>query len=239
MEEFLGTNYAIITHGVEILAAVTGLLLFKKYKGTAAKYFIWFLIYVVAIELIGNYTNYVKDYEWLHGLRDQLKGTLLEKNSWWFTICWSIGSAIFYSFFFKIQLKSNRYQKIIRAGQAIFLLFSITYITFNFDQFFTQSIPSITIGGSILVLVAVSLFLIEILSDENVLYFYKSLSFYVAAIIFIWFLIMTPLDFYDLYFSTEDWNFVVLKWQIYLFANIFMYLTFSIALICCKPEIQE
>ena len=51
MEEFLKQYYALITYGVELLAAVTGLLCLKKYKTTAAKYFIYFLVYVFILEL--------------------------------------------------------------------------------------------------------------------------------------------------------------------------------------------
>lgn len=238
LEEFLSANYARLTHGVEILAAVTGILLYRKYKETAAKYFIWFLIYVLCVEVLGNYTRYVENFEWLHPVKDQLKGSLIEKNRWWFTLFWGVGSALFYSFYFRIQLKNPVYKKIIRRGQLSFLLFSLIYIILNHNEFFTQSIPAITICGSFLVLTSVAFFFIELLKDEGALYFYKSLSFIVACTVFIWFLIMTPLVFYDIYFSKEDWNFVVLKWQIYLFANIFMYLTFTIALIWCRPRIQ-
>lgn len=238
MEEFLRANYAKLTHGVEILAAVTGLLLYKKYKGTAAKYFIWFLVYVLFIEVVGNYTRYVENIEWLHPLRDRLKGSLLETNRWWFTLFWGVGSALFYSFYFRLHLRSEVYKRVIKIGQIGFLSFSIMYVIFNINDYFTQSIPAITICGSFLLLIAVALYFIELLKDEDALYFYKTLSFIIACTVFIWFLIMTPLVFYDIYFSKEDWNFVFLKWQIYLFANIFMYLTFTFALIWCTPKTQ-
>jgi hypothetical protein len=59
LREFLLHNYGFLTRLVEIIAAVSGILVFKKYKDTAVKYFIYFLIYVAIIELIGDYTSYV------------------------------------------------------------------------------------------------------------------------------------------------------------------------------------
>jgi hypothetical protein len=47
------------------------------------------------------------------------------------------------------------------------------------------------------------------------------------------------LVFYDIYNTNGDWNFIFLKWQIYLSANVFMYLTFTFALIFCKPDIKN
>ncbi|GAL73156.1 hypothetical protein JCM19302_3037 [Jejuia pallidilutea] len=72
--------------------------------------------------------------------------------------------------------------------------------------------------------------------------FYKSLNFYISAVIFIWWLIIAPLTFYDVYYKYEigvgvfDKAFVDLRFQIFLFANLFMYLTYTFALIWCKLE---
>ena len=74
------------------------------------------------------------------------------------------------------------------------------------------------------------------LQSYKVLNFYNELYFYISSAFLIWYLITTPLIFYQIYFSTADWSFIFLKWQIFLFANVFMYLTFTFALIYCKPE---
>lgn len=44
MDDFLLAYYLPLTHGFEILAAATGLLLYKKYKNSVTKYFIFFLL---------------------------------------------------------------------------------------------------------------------------------------------------------------------------------------------------
>ena len=90
--------------------------------------------------------------------------------------------------------------------------------------------------GALIILLCTIFYFIEILQSEKILIFYKSLNFYISAAIFIWWLIVTPIVFYDIYMSNSDWNFIFLRWQIYLFANIIMYLTFTFALIWYKPE---
>ena len=76
-----------------------------------------------------------------------------------------------------------------------------------------------------------------------------STTFYISVVIFIWWLIITPLTFYDLFYGSVDLskpfrhpeffgdiNYITLRKRIYLFSNIFMYLTFIFALIWCRPE---
>ena len=69
MEEFLRNNYFLITHSLEILAAITGLLLFAKYKRIAAKYFIYFLVYITICELIAKYSYYIDKGQFFHFLK--------------------------------------------------------------------------------------------------------------------------------------------------------------------------
>ena len=57
LDEFLRSNYHLITHIVEILAAVVGIFSFKKFTSTSAKFFIIFLVYVVFVEQLKNFFN--------------------------------------------------------------------------------------------------------------------------------------------------------------------------------------
>ena len=235
MEEFLRQNYHHLTHGVELIAAVTGFLLYKKYKNTNAKYFIWFLIYLVLADFLGRYVYYIKD----DGFLSFLEGTVLEKNRWLSTLRWKIGGILFYSFYFETLLEKRHYKKILKYTRYAFFIFSIGYILWNWNDFFIKSFPVISVLGAIIIFLCTTLYFIEILQGENLLKFYKSINFYISSTILIWWLIITPLVFYDIYFTNADWNFVILKWQIYLFANIFMYLTFAFALIFCQPDINS
>ena len=110
MEEFLKQYYALITYGVELLAAVTGLLCLKKYKTTAAKYFIYFLVYVFILELLGNYPKALKYIDGAYLIKD----TLIETNYWWFNLFGRIGFSLFLSIIFYNILTIKIYKKIIK-----------------------------------------------------------------------------------------------------------------------------
>ncbi|WP_452601181.1 hypothetical protein [Pontimicrobium sp. MEBiC06410] len=227
MEEFLKYNYTLITHSVEIIAAVTGLLFYKKYKLTAAKYFIWFLVYINVCEGLAEYSNYVKN----DGILSFLDGTLFEKNYWWSALYWKIGSILFFSFYYYNILKNYRHKLIIKYTSILFMLISLIYILFHFKDFFIRNLPIISVMGALVIILCSVLYFIQILQSERILTFYKSLNFYINSAILIWWLVITPLVFYDVYFGERDWDFVILKWQIYLFSNIFMYSVFTFGLI--------
>lgn len=233
MNDFLLEYYSTITFGVEILAAVTGLILYKKYKLTAAKYFILFLAYLTIFDFIGS--NYVK-HIFNNGFLSFLEGSVFVKNFWLYTIYWKIGAPIFFAFFYFKILSENLFKIILKYASYGFLFFSLAYVVFNWNDYFIRFFPIISILGALIIFLCTVFYFIEVLQSEKILTFYKSLNFYISAAIFIWWLIITPLVFYDIYNSNSDWNFIFLKWQIYLFANIVMYLTFTFALIWCKPE---
>jgi hypothetical protein len=230
MEEFLKQYYALITYGVELLAAVTGLLCLKKYKTTAAKYFIYFLVYVFILELLGNYPKALKYIDGAYLIKD----TLIETNYWWFNLFGRIGFSLFLSIIFYNILTIKIYKKIIKHTVSILISIAFLYSFLNFQTIFKTS--DIVLTFISLILTCLVLYFLEMLQSYKVLNFYNELYFYISSAFLIWYLITTPLIFYQIYFSTADWSFIFLKWQIFLFANVFMYLTFTFALIYCKPE---
>ena len=245
IEEFCLKNYSIITKSLEILAALTGIFVYKKFKDSAAKYFIFFLIYIVLLELLGSYVRYVRPDKFLHFLM----GTLIEKNFWLYTLCWKIGAILFFNFYYFKIFKNPHFKTILKYTGFSYLGFSIVYIIFNWADFFQMSFPVFSAIGAMLIFTFSMLYFIELLQSESVLLFYKSLNFYISIVIFIWWLIVTPLAFYDIYYASFDLskpfrhpeffgdiNYVTLKRKVYLFSNIFMYLTYTFALIWCRPQ---
>ncbi|MCF1192781.1 hypothetical protein LRR18_14395 [Mangrovimonas sp. AS39] len=237
MEEFFKENYAFLTRSVEIIAALIAIFNFKKFKDSDVKYFIYFLIAVAALELIGSYPSYVVKYAFLSQVREKLHGTLIETNYWLFNIFWKLGSALFYSFYFRKILKTERFKRIIWSLTLILVAFFLIYYVFNIKYLFTRPLytPMVLLASFIIILCAIMYF-VEMLKSESILYFHKSINFYISTVVLIWWLIISPLNFYNAYFTTADWNFIILKWQIYLAANFFMYSTFGFALIYCKPN---
>ncbi|TDU39874.1 hypothetical protein BXY82_1909 [Gelidibacter sediminis] len=230
MDEFLRLNYFNITYSVEALAAITGLICFNKYKKTAIKYFIPFVIYAVLVDVMGSYPMFFAHFSVYH----IIQGTLFEKNYLYFAVFWGIGTAVFYVFFYRKILRNKRRKQFLGYTVLVFLFLAILDLVLNIDNL--ESTHNIYVGGSLLILLCVGLYFIEILESDKVLTFYKSIYFWISCVILIWFLITTPLQFYEIYFSSADWNFIFLKWQIFLFANSFMYLSFTFALLWCKPQ---
>lgn len=217
---------------VEILAAVTGLILYNKYKHTAAKYFIYFLVYIVITVIIKRYTYCVKD----DGFLSFLDGTLLEKNYWLGTISWKIGAVTFFGWYY-LKILNNKAQKnILRMSIILFIIASLFIILFTLPDFFKTSIPSIAILGALIILQCSFYYFMEILQSEKILTFYKSLNFYISCVILLFWLVKTPLVFYEQYYSKSDMDYVSLRHFINLFLISFMYLTYTIGLIVSKPE---
>ena len=232
MNNFLIEHYSLITHFVEILAAVTGILLFNKYKGSSTKYFIYFLVFIALSELASRYTFWVQEGE----LFSFLDGTVFQRNYWWGTLFWSLGSVMFYSFFFLKIIKTKRFRIILNVSRYSFLVFFFLFIIINWSDYFIRPFPVISVLGAIIIFMCSIFYFLEILESDTILSFYKSINFYIATTIFIWWLIITPIVFFHIYFRNIDWNFIHLKWMIFLVVNIFMYLTFTFALIWCKPQ---
>ncbi len=234
--DFFLNNYSFIINFIEVIAAITGIFCYKKFSNTPVKYFIYFLIYVAIIEMIGAYPTYVENFEYLSEVKELLIGTKIEKNYWFYTIFWIIGSAVFYSFYFCQFLESDISIKVLKYFTSIFVLSSIVYILFYWNSFFVSSFYFVNIFSASIILLSVVLYFVEVLKTQKILTFYKSINFYIAAVLLIFFLIKTPLLFYDVYFSRSDMDYLRLNATISILCIAFMYVTFSLALIWCKPQ---
>ncbi|MBT8269342.1 MAG: hypothetical protein HKO96_02270 [Flavobacteriaceae bacterium] len=236
MQQFLWEYYSQLTKFVEVLAAVVGILMYSKFRYTPVKYFIWILVGIASVEMIGGYTGYVEDYNFLSDLKEKLAGTWLEENNWFYTLFWEIGATLAFAYYFRSLLTNQTHKTIIKTVAAGFVVASIVIIASNFEAFFVRSFPAISILSALVIIFSVVLYLVQILQSDELLDFYKMPNFYFAATLLIWILITTPVIFYDVYFSTDDPDYVTLKYSIFLFSNIFMYLTFTLSLIWCKPK---
>jgi hypothetical protein len=214
------------------MAAITGLIVYKKFKNSYTKYFIWFICVIPFIEIFGSYTRYFRNW----GIFHLIEGTIFERNYWWFTLFWTMGSALFYSWYLEKAMVNKSFPIILRASRYMFFLISIIVIVINFDDFFIYNLSPIVLGGTALIILSCFLYFLEILTSDKVLDFYRSINFYISATLFIWFLITSTILFFDKYFNDTDWKFVLLKWQVFLISNILMYSIFTFALLWSKPE---
>ncbi|MCC1483674.1 hypothetical protein [Winogradskyella immobilis] len=217
---------------VIIIAAITGLLSYKKYKYSVIRYFTYFLIYLAFFECLMYYTYSVR----YDGILSFLDTTILRQNYWLGALYWSIGAMLFYSWFFSKFIKTKLYKKLIKWLSFLFLIFTIITIVTQFDQFFSSGLVSLRLAGNLLLVISISLYFIEILQSNKLLVFYKTNIFYIACIVFLWLLITMPLGFYNQYYNLQDPEYVKLRSAIYFYVNLFMYIGFSLVLIFGKPE---
>jgi len=139
-------------------------------------------------------------------------------------------------FYYIKILKNKTHKKIVISTGVLNLIISILYIISRLDLFFVSFLPLVSVLAAFSIIVFTTCYFIELLQSDSILMFYKLLDFYISIAIFIWWLITTPVVFYGVYNSNKDWDFVILKWEIFLISNIFMYLTFTIGLILSKPK---
>jgi hypothetical protein len=193
-------------------------------------------VYVTLFECLARYTSIIHNNESFFKVEAYLKGTKFEKNYWVYNLFWVFLGTLFLSFYYSKILKTKSFKVIIKAVTAVFLVASLIYIGFHFDSFFNSSVIFLKISALSVIILNIVLYFIEILSGEQILTFYKSFNFYASAALFIWWLVTTPMVFYQIYYSKADWNFIFLRWQIFLTANFFMYSIFTFAFIWCRRE---
>jgi hypothetical protein len=232
LEDFFRNYYTFITHSVEFIAAISGLIFFKKYKDAPAKYVVYFFVYVYFVDVLGNYPKYLHYFDAFH----LIEGLLIEKNYWWYNLFWWFGLSSFISFLNYKVIKKSIYKTVLKVFYGIYLLQTLIYAIINFDKIFSADGYFLSFASVWVIVMAVILYFLDILQSDQIMYFYKSIYFYVNALIFLWITVVAPLDFYEIYFTQADWNYVILKWQIYLGINIIFYLTLTAAIIFCKPE---
>lgn len=236
MSSFLSDNYVVIYRGAEILAAITGLLFYKKFKSKAARIFIWFLVYIQFIETLGAYPRFVKASETLGWFQELISDTIFEKNYWFYDVFWSVVGTSIIVYYFYLKSNDSFIKRIIMIALGLFLVISIVIICYNFKSLNYGYLLPLEILSLILILLVTFSYFVELLNSEKILNFYKSISFYVATGVLVFWIVVTPLSFYEQYFNGSDTAFVSLKKYVYLFSIVFMYLTFTIGFIVSKPN---
>lgn len=231
MIEFLAKNFNFITYGLEFLAALTGIICLKNYINSSTKYFIFFLIYIFIIEVLGASLVYYPDFYPVYLIR-----RIGFQMTNWYNIFWFFGSIVFvlYYFYSLLQLKQNKF--IIKIVGILFSLIMLGHFIIYFDVFMSSHPKLYQFLGLLATFISIALYFIEFLKSDSMLNIFKTFGFYASIGLFLWWLIITPVIFFDFYNTEADWHFVNLKRLIFLFANAFMYSTFTFALMYCKPE---
>ncbi|WP_299381985.1 hypothetical protein [uncultured Lacinutrix sp.] len=232
MENFLIKYYMFIIYGIQLVAVVAGLIFYKKYKATPVTFFIKIIFYLFLVQFLGSYAHYYDTFDFLNSIYN----SVFRNNYWYFTIFFDIGAIVLFSIFFQRILTVKLHVKVLKIATYLFVFFATVYLLVNYQKFFYQYFSLLQIIGALVMILSSVLYYLELLQSNTILKFYSTIYFYIASAIFVWWIITTPISFFDLYTRGSDWNFIFLEWQIYLFANFFMYLVFTIGLIVSKPE---
>jgi membrane protease YdiL (CAAX protease family) len=216
-------------------AMLSGIYSYKKFNDTLVKYFIWFLVYVLLIEILSGYYNMFSVFNLEHLIKD----SMIRQNYWWITLTWVIGAPLFYAYYFRSLLHHNLLKRILRAAFWLVLVVFGIVLFFDYRIIFSSYAMPIEIISFFVVITSVVCYFIETLSSKKIELFYKSINFYIATIVLFWWLTTTPLLFFEEYFNTRDAEYITLKWMVYLLANVFMYGGFAISLYFCKPQKNE
>lgn len=232
MIDFLYNNFSTLNYIFEALAVVTGLLCLKKYKGTAAVFFIGILVHLFLCDFLGQFPYWYKEFEFL----SVLKNSNFKTNSWWFTIFFDIVAIILFSVFYQKILKNKMHINSIKYATYIYVLVAVFLIFNDLNNFYTSNFPLLYVLQTLIIITCSTLYFMEVMMSQSILKFHKSLYFYISFTIFIWWLVVTPLSFFDKYHNLRDEDFILIRRGIYVFSNVFMYTTFTIGLIVSTPE---
>lgn len=223
-------NFKELIFFFEFLAALTGIIYYAKYRDNFSRYFVFFLCFVFVVELIGHYTSLYK-YNYLCFL----EATVFRQNHWLYNP-YLILNFVFYIYFFKYHIKSIKIQKLIKYTLVFYFLTTWGYLIFS-DSFFEGISAYTFILGSFILLLVVFYYFYEVLQDDDILNFNRSLPFYVATGALVFHLCVCPLFIFSRYFKEiENPQFVKIYIITLTIANIFMYTCFIVGLRVCYKK---
>ncbi len=222
-------DISIIKYSVkyfELLSAVIGSFYFYKYRSTSLKYFLYLLWFITFSEFLGAYIRVSGNFA---GFIDE-KGRAY--NTWVYNI---LGLVTFTTLFYMYwsYLKNETFKKWIKIFVVIYILIYIANWIF-FQDFIKDSATSPEVIGSILLVVTIIFFFIELLRSEKIIIFHKTLLFWVSIGLILFYAGTTPFILeYNGYKLIPGIHKLFLI--IYILA-ILMYLIFTFGFIWSKKE---
>lgn len=201
----------------EALAAISGILTWKKWKDCYLKWLPFYLAVISVLEIVNRTLEHYSKFD----TANVITGVEV------------IFEVFFINWFFYKTLATNKH-KIIIAGCTFYTISCIFERTFFIDTGYYFASLSYTVGN-LFILIYLILFFIELVNSDKLLNFKKLTVFWIALGMLVFYLGTFP--FYGLYNElANDLNlFVPLAW-ISTSLNYSMYLLFTIAFIWGKPQ---
>lgn len=206
---------------MEFLAAFTGSLYLwrNKFSSRKEKLFVIFLWSVLFIDVFGSYSlwAFFDNYETL----PFLKNSIFVRNIWYYNLA-QVYFTVCYAGFMQSEIENSKIAATLRLAIHFFIIYSLMVIAWSEDLFLVYITP-IFLVGTLLILLSVFLYFIDLLRSEKILVFYKNLFFYVFIGVLIHYLVVQPVTIYSVYFNEDNPEYVNLFAAILRLANIFMY----------------
>jgi hypothetical protein len=218
---------------MELLAALAGsFFLYKTNATKISKQLVLFLWITFAVELIAAYAPiaYFSNFEYFTFVKD----TPVENNKWLYNI-YSLYSYVFLTYYFHQNLQNLKWKLILRIILITFTIAAIINLIFS-GVFYEADAQFTLLTGTLILVMSIIMFYFELLQSDLLLQLKRILPMYISVGVMVFSLCVTPVDIFSKYFSAENDSFVVLRNNVYLYTNIFMYTTFIIGFIICSKK---
>lgn len=218
------------------MAALSGVFFLKhnNSKNISAKYLVWFLWLTVFTEVSASYVliAYYSDYR----IFSFIENTPFQNNYWLYNVYNVIGFS-FLIFYFISFLKNKLWNRVFGVLTAIFVIIPGLVVIFS-SQLFEPPSRYIIISRTLLLFLSILMFYFQLLSSNLLLSLQKFLPFYISVGVLVFTLCVAPLDILFHYFNISEGNelFVKLRFDVLLYANIFMYVTFIFGFLICSRK---
>lgn len=198
------------------ISVLFGLINYHKVKKTKLKYFVFFLIYVFLFaEGLGAFV-----------------GLYLKKPSFSVYNTYTLINFTFYFYLFKYLFKNRRMKKLMQYFFYSFLLFSITIYLININAFIYDLNLVVIFTGSILLVITIILYLIEILNNNKLIFkIINFLPFWISIGNLLFFIGIVPIIIMRKYLNYSGLYDIILR-----SLNFVMYGCFTIGFILAEKK---
>ncbi len=197
------------------ITAIISLIFYKKFKNTKYIYFIYYLLFTFIIELLGF-----------------LLGSVFNLNMDYILNIYIVITFIFYFIFYRSIFKNN----IIKKTIFLFIILYLSFILFDLiilrTNFINQLFINNMVFGSILLLITLLLFLIEIINSKDIVFnIKKAFIFWISIGALLFYIGIIPIMISGYYLEFDGLFDTILT-----ILNLIMYGCFTIGFIKSDPK---
>jgi hypothetical protein len=211
----------------ELLASVVGTIYFYKYRDTPLRYLLVLLWYITLTEFTSWYVGSNQIENFLFIKKNGVLYTL-----WLYNLLNTISFSVFFFIYYQ-SIKKKRFKFWIKIFFICFILLSV--INWSFIQSFIYEYSELPkIMGSILIIITVLFYFIELLESEKIIVFHRLLLFWVSIGLLLFYTGTIPFN-----LKVNGYALIPGIHKLFLIITILaliMYLTFTFGFIWSKKE---